>query len=71
MLLMPVSFYITYIYLGGFAKNVWGMSADQVINHNLKISICTVFASGMIAYLCQKYHPIDIVKVNICIFAIL
>ncbi len=68
--LMPISFYITYIYLGDFAKNVWGMSADQVINHNLKISICTVFVSGVIAYLCTKYHPINIVKANIYTFAI-
>jgi MHS family proline/betaine transporter-like MFS transporter len=56
---ISVSFYITYIYLGDFAKNVWGMSPEQVISHNFKISICTVFASGMIAYLCKKHHPVN------------
>ena len=68
--LTPVSVYITYIYLGNFAKTVLGMSPEQVISHNLKVSICSVFASGVIAYLCKKYHPIDIVRVNIYVFAI-
>ena len=59
------SVYFTYIFLSNFAKKVLEMSSNEITSHNLKISISSVFFTGIIAYLCKKYHPVNIAKINI------
>ena len=39
----PLSFYMAYIYLGDYAKKSLYFSSTLVINHNLKVSIISVF----------------------------
>ena len=66
----PASFYLTYVYLTDFAKKSLEMPSDQIMNHNLKISILSIFCTGFVAYLCKKYQPVNIVKISIYIFAV-
>ena len=67
IIITPICFYCTYIYLGDFMKSNLGMTPEAVVNHNFKVSIYSVLGSALIAYLCSKFHPIKIVKVSIFI----
>jgi MFS family permease len=67
VILTPICFYCTYIYLGDFMKSNLGMTSEEVVTHNFKISIYSVLSSALLAYLCGKFHPIKIVKTSIII----
>ena len=69
-LITPACFYITYIYMGNFMKNSLGMSPEQVINQNLKVTIWTVFGLIVTTLLLRKYHPIKIAKRYVLAFII-
>ena len=56
--------YFTYVYLAEFAKKILEMTPKDVINHNFKIFIFSIFFVGLITYLYKKYHPIKIVKIS-------
>ena len=62
-----VNFYITYYYLPDFAKRILKISSADIVNHNLKFSIFTIFCTVIFAYLYKKYHPINIIKASIYI----
>ena len=61
--------YITYSYLTDFAINSLKIAHDEVINHNFKISIFSIFGVGVTTYLYKKYHPVNIRKISIYVFA--
>ncbi len=65
VILTPICFYCTYIYLGDFMKSNFGMTPEAVVNHNFKVSIYSVLGSAFMAYLCSKFHPIKIRKISI------
>ena len=66
---ISVNLYFAYVYLSDFAKKVLKMTPEEITNHNFKVSIATIFMSFVIAYLCKKYHPLNIVKLGfyICV----
>ena len=64
ILLTPICFYFTYIYLGDFMKSNMGMTAEQVINHNFKFSILEIAILCCFAYLYKFIHPIKIIKAS-------
>ena len=70
-LAMPVCFYITYIYIGNFMKDSLGMTPEQVINQNLRVTILTVIGLIITVLLVKKYHPIKIAEKYIICFSIL
>ena len=65
VILTPICFYCTYIYLGDFMKSNLDMTPEAVVNHNFKVSIYSVLGSALMAYLCSKFHPIKIRKMSI------
>ena len=67
----PVCFYVTYIYIGNLIKTSFGMSAEQVIYQNLKVSAFVVIGALIVAYLVKKIHPIKIAIVMALFFFIL
>ena len=67
----PVCIYITYIYLGDFMKESLGMTSEEVINQNLKISILTIIGLITVTYLAKKYHLIKITLINTLLIVML
>ena len=67
IIITPICFYCTYIYLGDIMKSILGMTPEAVVNHNFKVSVYSVLGSAFMAYLCSKFHPIKIVKASIFI----
>ena len=66
----PICFYITYMYMGDFMKTSLGMTAMQVIEQNLKVSIITVLGTIITVCFVKKYHPIRITKIYSFIFCL-
>lgn len=69
-LAMPVCFYITYIYIGGFMKESLSMTAEEVINQNLIVTVLTVIGLLITIVLVRKHHPIKIAVKYILCFSI-
>ena len=63
IIIAPFGFYIAYMYLGDFMKSNLGMTPEQVINHNLKLTIFLVFLYIFFTYLYKFIHPIKLTKV--------
>jgi hypothetical protein len=70
-LMISVSFYIVYIYLGNFMKINLGMLPEQVIKHNMKLSFCSVIATCLLSYSYKKFHPLKIARISLITFAII
>ena len=62
ILIIPVSIYVCYIYMGSFAKDILGLSAQNVINQNLKLGLIGSIGTIIITLLCKKYHPLKLEK---------
>lgn len=58
--LFPIGFNVSYRYLSEFMKNSLGMTAEEVINQNLKLTIITVIGAIIITFLVRKIHPIKV-----------
>ena len=65
---IPLCLYVTYIYLGSFMKKSFGMTPEQVIHQNLKVTIFTVICTLFIAYLVKRFHPIKIAIITALFF---
>ncbi len=66
----PACFYIIYIYTATFMKESLGLSSEEIINQNLKVSLLVVLGLIGTMLFVKKYHPIKIVKINIILFII-
>ena len=64
----PICFYVTYMYLGDFMKELFGMTAKQVINQNLKVAIFVVIWAVIVVYLVKKIHPVTVAIANLLFF---
>jgi len=60
----PYGFYVAYIYLGDFMKSNLGMTPEQVINHNLKLTVFLFFLCIFYVHLYKFIHPIKLTKVS-------
>ncbi len=67
--LIPACYYVTYFYLGNFAKQVLGMTPELVTKHNLKLAIYAVFGAVLVVFFVRKYSPVRIVKLSFIIFS--
>ncbi|WP_336886394.1 MFS transporter [Candidatus Bandiella numerosa] len=68
---MPVTFYISYIYIGGFMKTSLGISPEDVINHNLKLAFLVPLSTIIMIFFMKKYHPIRVLKFNLILTLII
>ncbi len=65
----PVYFYFTYIHCGSILKTSFGYTAEQVISHNLIVSIVQFSSFLALALLSYKIHPLRILKAKMVFFA--
>jgi MFS family permease len=66
----PVCFYFTYIYCGNILKQSLHYTAEQVVQHNLIVSIVDFLITVGLTYLSCKIYPLKIVKIKTIIFSI-
>jgi MFS family permease len=65
----PLCFYFKYIYCGEILKKTFNYSAQQVIQHNLMVSLTGILAVIVLMFLSYKIHPIRIFKVILAVFS--
>lgn len=61
----PVFFYFSYIYCGNILKNKFGYSSEEIINHNLMVSIVQVISFFFFVFLSTRFHPLNLIKLKI------
>ena len=66
----PLTFYFIYIYCGNLLKNIFNYSAEEIIHHNLMVSIIDLLSTITLTYLSCKIYPLKIVKTKIFIFCV-
>ena len=64
VIIMPFSFYISYTYIGALIKNSFGMSPQDIVNHNLKLAFFGVLGIVMLTLFSKKYHPVKVLRYN-------
>ena len=68
--MIPLCFYITYIYMGDVMKKYLEMSFDTIVMQNLKITILSILGTIVSILLMKKNHPIKILRSSLLIFLI-
>ncbi len=66
----PVSFYFIYMHCGNILKDSFGYTGEQIIDHNLIISIAQVFSFIIWAYLSCYIYPLILLKIKLAIFSL-
>ncbi len=67
---VPLSFYVSYIYLGDFMIEKLEMKPAEVMMHNLALTILCIIAMCVFAYLCKKYHPLRMLKLSYIVLVV-
>ena len=68
--IIPMCFYITYIYMGDVMKKYLEMSFNTIITQNLKISILTILGTIVSILFMKKTHPINVLRFSLLVFLI-
>ncbi len=58
----PLSFYLVYMYFNPILKSKFGYSPEDIIHHNLYLSILALVACSLWIFLSQKTHPLKILR---------
>ena len=66
----PVCFYFLYVYCACILKNSFNYSPQQIIQHNLVISLSEFIVMLFNTYLCYKICPLKIIKARVYVFSI-
>jgi len=66
----PVWFYLGYIHCGNILKTSFNYTGEQIIHHNLMVSIVDLIGSIALTYLTSMIHPLKILKVKLIIFTV-
>lgn len=61
----PMTFYIVYMYFNPILKQSFGYSAENIIVHNLYLSLIQVSACIFFAIISYRIHPLKIMKIGI------
>jgi MHS family proline/betaine transporter-like MFS transporter len=64
----PVTFYFVYLHCSNVLKNSFGYTAEDVIHHNLIVSIVNLLSYIIITYLSYKIYPLIILRFRLKIF---
>ncbi|RST71300.1 MFS transporter [Candidatus Aquarickettsia rohweri] len=65
---IPLSFYIAYIYMGDIMKIKLGMSFDSIVLQNLKVTVISIFITVMFIKFVKKVHPIKLTSYAVIVF---
>ena len=68
--IIPMCFYITYIYMGDVMKKHLEMSFSIIITQNLKIIILKILGTIISILFMKKTHPIKVLRFSLLIFLI-
>ena len=68
---LPLSFYVTYIYGAEVLKNSFNFSAEQIISHNLKLTVLGFFSGISFILLADYFRPLTLVKIRAVIYLLL
>ncbi|MFU7503285.1 MAG: MFS transporter, partial [Candidatus Tisiphia sp.] len=66
----PIWFYTTYVYSSSILKNTFKYTTEQVISHNLGVSMISMLNAMLLTYLSYKINPLKILKIRLIIFAV-
>jgi len=66
----PAMFYFIYIHCSNILKSTFGYTVEQIINHNLIVSIVDLFGALFMTYLSYRIYPLKIIKTVIVIFTV-
>lgn len=66
----PACFYFIFIYCANFLKNNFAFTPEQIIHHNLIVSIVQLITCIAFALLSYKVHPLKILKARVLVFLI-
>ena len=64
----PVSFYFVYLHCSNILKNSFGYTAEEIIHHNLIVSIVNLLSYIIITYLSYRIYPLIILRFRLRIF---
>ncbi len=67
----PVSFYFTYIHCSNILKNSFNYSVEQVIHHNLIVSLVNLLVYITLTFLCYRIYPLIITRFRLKVFWVL
>ena len=67
----PLCFYITYIYGAEVLKYSFNFSAEQIISHNLKLTVLGFFSGISFIFLAGYFRPLFLVKIRAIVFLLL
>ena len=70
IVIAPASLYVVYVYFNEIMKSIFSLNTEQIITHNIKVSIISVVLTGIVAFSTKKLHPIKITKITLAIFSI-
>jgi MHS family proline/betaine transporter-like MFS transporter len=69
---LSIGFYIAYIYAGSFMQDKLGMTPEQVIVQNLKLTLALVIVTTIvIIFFVRKYHPLKIARLQLIALLVL
>ncbi len=71
IMVTPIGFYMAYVYLPDVMKTELGMSATDIINHNLKASIAEAVVCLILILVYKFMHPLEITKVSVMMFLLI
>lgn len=60
----PVFFYFTYVYCGNILKTKFGCPPEQIISHNLKVSLVQFSSVILSLILVMRTYPLTILKIK-------
>ncbi|WP_425361434.1 MFS transporter [Candidatus Tisiphia endosymbiont of Ceraclea dissimilis] len=66
----PIWFYTTYVYSSNILKNTFKYTTEQIISHNLGVSMISMLNAMLLTYLSYKIHPLKILKIRLIVFAV-
>lgn len=66
----PIWFYTTYVYSSSILKNTFKYTTEQIISHNLSVSMISMLNAMLLTYLSYKINPLKILKIRLIVFAV-
>jgi MFS family permease len=70
-LIIPLSFYIAFIYTASLMEKSLNMTSEEIIKQNLKVTCLLVLVLMIVIFFIKKYHPLILAKINIIFSVIL
>lgn len=64
----PFCFYFSYVFCGSILKNQFNYTSQELIYHNLIVSIFNLIGLFIFIQLTQKFHPLTVLKAKLFVY---